>query len=72
VVSPEVPKRTFLPSKRPHPTYFLAQSILGKRLAIFEAAMGGIYLAVIIALIVGRYMSIQVEQGSESKINLKK
>jgi len=38
------------------------QSILGKRLAVFEAAMGGIYLAVIIALIVGRYISRQVEQ----------
>ena len=35
------------------------QSILGKRLAIFEAAMGGIYLAVIIAMIVGRYMSME-------------
>jgi len=48
------------------------QSILGKRLAVFEAAMGGIYLAVIIALIVGRYMSMQVEQNSESEINSKK
>jgi voltage-gated potassium channel Kch len=48
------------------------QSILGKRLAVFEAAMGGIYLAVIIAMIVGRYMSIQAEQDLESKLNSKK
>ena len=39
------------------------QSILGKRLAIFEAAMGGIYLAVIVAMIVGRYMSMELGQG---------
>ena len=48
------------------------QSILGKRLAVFEAAMGGIYLAVIIAMIVGRYMSMQAGQDSESEINSKK
>jgi hypothetical protein len=36
-------------------------SILAKRLAIFEAAMGGIYMAIIIAMIVGRYMSMQAE-----------
>ena len=30
------------------------QSILCKRFAVFEAAMGGIYLAVIIAMIVGK------------------
>jgi len=48
------------------------QSILGKRLVVFEAAMGGIYLAVIIAMIVGRYMSMQVEQDSESELNSKK
>ena len=47
-------------------------SILAKRLAIFEAAMGGIYMAIIIAMIVGRYMSLQAEQDSESEINLKK
>ena len=49
-------------------------SILCKRFAIFEAAMGGIYLAVIIAMIVGRYMSMsmKVEQDSESELNLKK
>jgi hypothetical protein len=48
------------------------QSILGKRLAVFEAAMGGIYLAVIIAMLVGRYMSMQAEQDSESETRLKK
>jgi voltage-gated potassium channel Kch len=47
-------------------------SILGKRLAVFEAAMGSIYMAVIIAMIVGRYMSLQVEQDSESETSLKK
>jgi len=40
-------------------------SILAKRLAIFEAAMGGIYMAIIIAMIVGRYMSLQAEQDNE-------
>jgi len=47
-------------------------SILAKRFAIFEAAMGSIYMAIIIALIVGRYISLQVEQDSESKTSLKK
>jgi len=40
-------------------------SILAKRLAIFEAAMGGIYMAIIIAMIVGRYMSLQAEQDNK-------
>ena len=48
------------------------QSILSKRLVIFEAAMGGIYLAVIIAMIVGRYMSMKDIQDSENEINPKK
>jgi hypothetical protein len=48
------------------------QSILGKRLAVFEAAMGGIYLAVIIAMLVGRYMAMQAAQDSESETRLKK
>jgi hypothetical protein len=48
------------------------QSILGKRLAFLEAAMGGIYMAVIIAMIVGRYMSMQVGQDSERETNFKK
>jgi hypothetical protein len=47
-------------------------SILGKRIAVFEAAMGSIYMAVIIAMIVGRYMSLQVEQDSESETSKKK
>jgi len=45
-------------------------SILVKRLAVFEAAMGGIYMAIIIAMIVGRYMSMQAELDSESETNL--
>ena len=48
------------------------QTIISKRLAIFEAAMGCIYLAVIIAMIVGRYMSMAEKQDSESEINFKK
>lgn len=47
-------------------------SILAKRLAIFEAAMGGIYMAIIIAMIVGRYMTLQAEQDSENETTLKK
>ena len=46
-------------------------SILARRLAVFEAAMGSIYMAVIIAMIVGRYMSMQAEQESESETRLK-
>jgi len=42
------------------------QSIISKRLVIFEAAAGCIYLAVIIAMIVGRYMSMQEKQDSKS------
>ena len=49
----------------------LPQTIISKRLVIFEAATGCIYLAVIIAMIVGRYMSMDEKQGSESEINLK-
>jgi len=44
-------------------------SVFGKRLAIFEAAMGSIYMAVIIAMIVGRYMLMQLKQDSESEIS---
>lgn len=47
-------------------------TILARRLAIFEAAMGGIYMAIIIALIVGRYMSLQIEQNPDSETGLKK
>ena len=32
-------------------------TVLSKRLAVFEAGMGGIYMAIIVALIVGRYLS---------------
>ena len=42
----------------------LPLSVLGKRLAVFEAAMGSIYMAVIVAMIVGRYMSMQSERNS--------
>ena len=45
------------------------QSIISKRLVVFEAAMGCIYLAVIIAMIVGRYMSMEERQDSESEID---
>ena len=44
-------------------------SILCKRLAVFEAATGSIYMAVIIAMIVGRYMSLQLAQESEKETN---
>ena len=37
-------------------------TVLSKRLAVFEAGMGGIYMAIIVALIVGRYLS----PGSEA------
>jgi voltage-gated potassium channel Kch len=50
----------------------LPLSVLGKRLAIVEAAMGSIYMAVIVAMIVGRYMSMQPEQGSESETSSEK
>ena len=35
---------------------------LSKRLAVFEAGMGGIYMAIIVALIVGRYLSAPTDQ----------
>ena len=37
-------------------------TILAKRFAVFEAAMGSIYMAIIVALIVGRYLSPQAGQ----------
>lgn len=43
------------------------QSIIGKRLAIFEAAMGVIYSSVIIAIIVGKYMSKKENHGFENE-----
>ena len=45
-------------------------SAFAKRMAIFEAALGSIYMAIIIAMIVGRYM--QAELDSESETRLKK
>jgi hypothetical protein len=47
------------------------QSIISKRLVVFEAATGCIYLAVIIAMIVGRYMSMQEKHEIKSEMNLK-
>jgi hypothetical protein len=47
-------------------------SPLSRRLAVFEAAMGNVYVAVIIAMIVGRYMQMQVEQNSENETSSKK
>lgn len=32
-------------------------TVLSKRLAVFEAGMGGVYMAIIVALIVGRYLT---------------
>ena len=37
-------------------------TILSRRFAVFEAAMGSIYMAIIVALIVGRYLSPQADQ----------
>jgi hypothetical protein len=37
-------------------------TILSKRLAVFEAGMGGIYMAIIVAMIVGRYLSPEADQ----------
>jgi len=50
----------------------LPLSTLGKRLAILEAAMGSIYMAVIVAMIVGRYMSMHLEPDSKNETNSKK
>ena len=50
----------------------LPQSILAKRLVVFEGALGGIYLAVIIAMIVGRYMSMEEKRELEKEINRNK
>ena len=49
----------------------LPQSVIAKRLAVLEAAMGSIYLAVIIAMLVGRYMTMEESLEIENKINLK-
>jgi len=50
----------------------LPASILASRLVIFEATMGNIYMAVIVAMIVGRYMSMQSGQDVENEIDLNK
>ena len=47
----------------------LPLSALGKRLAIVEGAMGSIYMAVIVAMIVGRYMAMHSGQDSKSETN---
>ena len=47
------------------------QSILGKSLVVSEAAIGDIYIAVIVAIIVGRYMLMQVERSFEREIDKK-
>lgn len=50
----------------------LPQPIIAKRLAVLEAAMGGIYLAVIIAMLVGRYMTMEEKQGLKCNTGSKK
>ena len=47
------------------------QSILGKNLVVLEAAIGDIYIAVIVAIIVGRYIVMQVERSFEREIDKK-
>ena len=44
------------------------QSILGKNFVVLEAAIGDIYIAVIVAIIVGRYIVMQVERSFEREI----
>ena len=39
-------------------------TVLSKRLAVFEAGMGSIYMAIIVALIVGRYLAPPADQDS--------
>ena len=50
----------------------LPLSTLGKRLAMLEASMGSIYMTVIVAMIVGRYMSMHSSDGLKSETNYKK
>jgi len=49
----------------------LPLSVLAKRLVILEASMGSIYMAVIVAMIVGRYMSMQSEPGDDRETSEK-
>ena len=46
----------------------LPLSTLSQRLVIFEATMGSIYMAVIVAMIVGRYMSMQDVENENNPI----
>ena len=41
-------------------------SILAQRLAVLEAAAGAVYIGVIIALIVGKYIAQQIQSGSNT------
>ena len=50
----------------------LPLSTLGKRLAMLEASMGSIYMTVIVAMIVGRYMSMHLVLDSKNETNSKK
>ena len=47
-------------------------NLLSRRLAVFEAVMGNVYMAVIIAMIVGRYIQMQGGQNSENETSSKK
>jgi hypothetical protein len=40
-------------------------SMLARRLSVLEAAMGGIYMAIIVAMIVGRYLSREIGGGED-------
>jgi hypothetical protein len=42
-------------------------TVLAKRLAVFEAGSGSIYMAIIVALIVGRYLSPQADQNTSDR-----
>jgi hypothetical protein len=42
-------------------------TVLARRLAVLEAAMGSIYMAIIVALIVGRYLSYETGGGGDRK-----
>jgi hypothetical protein len=50
----------------------LPASVLANRLVIFEATMGRIYMAVIVAMIVGRYMSMQSDTLIDTETGSKK
>lgn len=50
----------------------LPVSLLANRFVVFEAIMGSIYMAVIVAMIVGRYMSMQAKRDMEYQMTPKK